>query len=224
MKIEVNISKTYFIILLGAVLLLGVVGIGYAFGGNKPDVMGHSVNEVDWNDQIQGDINVRGSVKLGSFLYVGGQRTILDDGASIWLGDIDGGDGERGLILRAGDNPRIIIDKVGNVGIGKNPSTKLDVSGNIHSDGLIIGDSKPIRYVSGSSPSCVSGIPLLRKWSERTCRGCSTGLGPTSCKTYSGWDGEAPKCTMICENRDAGLLTDTITCVANSWTEAFCIE
>src|SRR3989344_2114190 len=114
MKIEVNIGKRYFLILLGAILLLGLVVYVKAVAVDRK--VFHGVDQVDWNEQIQGDINIRDNVRLGSSLYVGGQKTILDDGTSILLGDIEGGDGERGLVLRAGDNNRIIINTAGDVG------------------------------------------------------------------------------------------------------------
>ena len=55
MKIEANINKKYFIILLGAILILAGVIYGYAYGGNVPDVMGHSGNEihVDFNGETK---------------------------------------------------------------------------------------------------------------------------------------------------------------------------
>src|SRR3989344_3434809 len=139
MKIEVNIGKRYFLILLGTILLLGLVVYVRAVAVDTK--VFHGVDQVDWNEQIQGDINVRDSVRLGSSLYVGGQRTITDDGASILMGDIVGGDGSRGLILKAGDNNRVTITAAGDVGIGKNPSTKLDVSGNIFAAGKIYNDN-----------------------------------------------------------------------------------
>ena len=59
MKIEVNITKTRFFIILGAILLLAVWVIGvYAYnadptlGLGNPPVMGHSVDEIDWNGNI----------------------------------------------------------------------------------------------------------------------------------------------------------------------------
>ena len=46
MRIEVNVRKRYFFIILGAILLLGIIGIGYAFGTNNPQVFGHSADEI----------------------------------------------------------------------------------------------------------------------------------------------------------------------------------
>jgi hypothetical protein len=47
MKIELNISKKYFFIILASVLLLGGLFITYAYGTNDPPVFGHSANEID---------------------------------------------------------------------------------------------------------------------------------------------------------------------------------
>ena len=46
MKIEANINKKYFIILLGAILVLAGAIYGYAYNGNNPLVMGHSGEEI----------------------------------------------------------------------------------------------------------------------------------------------------------------------------------
>ena len=47
MKIEVNIEKRYFFVIIGAILLLGGVIFVYAYGGNNPSVIGHSLGEID---------------------------------------------------------------------------------------------------------------------------------------------------------------------------------
>jgi hypothetical protein len=46
-------------------LLIGLLGVVvYAFGGNSPNVVGHSVGEMDWSETIP-SLNVN-SIKLGS--------------------------------------------------------------------------------------------------------------------------------------------------------------
>lgn len=45
MKLEVNIKKGYFLFLLGMILLF-LGGLVYAWGGNDPEIMGHSLGEV----------------------------------------------------------------------------------------------------------------------------------------------------------------------------------
>ena len=51
MKIEVNVQKKYFFILLGAILIIGAGIFGYAYnnppGTGVPSVFGHSIDEVD---------------------------------------------------------------------------------------------------------------------------------------------------------------------------------
>ena len=226
MKIEVNITKTRFFTLLGVILLLGLVVYVRAFGGDNPSVMGHSVGEIDWTEQIQGDIIVRDNVKLGSSLEVSNQKTITSDTTSIFVGDWEGNgpgeDGLRRLVLRAGGADRVIIDTSGNVGIAKVPTSQLDVNGNIRGEGLIIGSSNIISYVSGSNVACPSGkVPLSRRWNSRTCspRTCGT----SSCSTGAQWSGEAPDCMIVCVNSETNVIEQVAECVANSWTEAFCI-
>jgi hypothetical protein len=55
MKIEVNINKTYFFVLLGVIL----IGFGFffvfAYGGNNPQLVGHSAGEIN--------INISGTTK-----------------------------------------------------------------------------------------------------------------------------------------------------------------
>jgi hypothetical protein len=55
MKFEVNVRKKFAFMILGAILILAGVIYGYAYGGNVPDVMGHSGNEiyVEFNGQIE---------------------------------------------------------------------------------------------------------------------------------------------------------------------------
>jgi len=47
MELKVVIDKKYFFILLGAILLVGGAIYGYAYGGSEPEVMGHSLEEVE---------------------------------------------------------------------------------------------------------------------------------------------------------------------------------
>ncbi len=144
MKIEVNLTKRYFLILLGIVLVLGILLFVQAYGTNNPSVFGHSVGEINWNDIIPGSLYVRDAVRVdgGSIfvrdgVWVGGQSALASDLSSILVGDLNGGDGIRQLILKAGDQDRVTITSGGNVGIGKIPSQKLDVAGNANIDGAI---------------------------------------------------------------------------------------
>ena len=51
MKIEVNVRKRYFFLILGAILILGAVIGAYAFSANgvggNPAVFGHSAGEIE---------------------------------------------------------------------------------------------------------------------------------------------------------------------------------
>ena len=52
MKLEVNLSKKSFFILLGAILVLAGAIYGYAYGGSEPEVMGHSGGEIEVDDEF----------------------------------------------------------------------------------------------------------------------------------------------------------------------------
>jgi len=52
MKLEVNLSKKYFFILLGTILVLAGAIYGYAYGGNSPSVMGHSGWEIEVDNEF----------------------------------------------------------------------------------------------------------------------------------------------------------------------------
>ncbi len=56
MKLEVNLSKKYFFILLGAILVLAGAIYGFAYGGSEPEVMGHSGGEIE--------VTINGETKL----------------------------------------------------------------------------------------------------------------------------------------------------------------
>ena len=47
MKLEINIEKKYFFVLLGAILVLGILGVAYAFGTNNPSDFGHTPGEIN---------------------------------------------------------------------------------------------------------------------------------------------------------------------------------
>ena len=62
MKIEVNINKRYFIILISFIAILGVVLITNAFGGNDPGFAGHSLGELDFSQgQANSDLDLGGN-------------------------------------------------------------------------------------------------------------------------------------------------------------------
>ena len=156
MKIEVNINKKYFFILLGAILLFGGVFLVWAFGTNNPSNFGHSVGEMDWSQMLP-RLGVEGSVGIGTNDpteggIVNSKFTIRPNTATGLA--IMRGDGERAFALNPNaDGSWTAYDGVsgwvpgitqtgGRVGIGTNtPSAKLDVAnGNIRiSNGVIEG-------------------------------------------------------------------------------------
>ncbi|MDD4985788.1 MAG: hypothetical protein PHQ43_08370, partial [Dehalococcoidales bacterium] len=67
-------------------------------------------------------LDVNGSIGIG------GQTVLGADASSIVVGDLIGGDGQRALRLRAGDDDKVYINTAGNFGIGTtNPGARLDV-------------------------------------------------------------------------------------------------
>ena len=85
MKLEINIEKRHFFVLLGAILLLGIV---YAFGTNNPSSFGHTPGEIDpgtfgggaGNNWIfPGRVGVSGATP-GVY---GGQQSVLDSSGFI---------------------------------------------------------------------------------------------------------------------------------------------
>lgn len=188
MRIEVNVTKKRFFVLLFAILLLGVVGVVYAFGTNNPSNFGHSVGEIDWEQEIPNSIKVKG------LITVNGQQALYADGEAITVGDLAGGDGQRDLILRAGDGPRMIIDKVGNIGIGLSSSgsyagkqSKLDVAGYAAANDIWLKDKgRWASYQQTCSLSC-----------SEVGGNCGAG------KTFTGqrWTGEEYRnicCSIVC--------------------------
>jgi len=59
MKIEVNIQKSYAFVIIGLLIIIGVIGIGYAYNadhiGGVPSDFGHSADEIEIN--IPGQAN-----------------------------------------------------------------------------------------------------------------------------------------------------------------------
>ncbi len=55
---QINIDKRYFILFVGIILVLGVVGIGMAF---DPNGAFHEVSEVDWSSPIDSQLKISGS-------------------------------------------------------------------------------------------------------------------------------------------------------------------
>ena len=47
MRIEVNINKGYFVILSGLLIILTGAILVYTYGGNQPNVVGHTGGEIE---------------------------------------------------------------------------------------------------------------------------------------------------------------------------------
>lgn len=96
MKIEVYIEKTYAFIIIGLMIVIASMILGYAYNSNglggNPAVAGHSADEIDWSKKILSDINISGDIsgeanKWGncSWRYVGASKSHnLPDGSAIY--------------------------------------------------------------------------------------------------------------------------------------------
>lgn len=235
MKIEVNISKKYFAILLSAILLLGVVVFVNAVAIDKK--VFHKTDQIDWEQGISRASYPTTFTGKGSSVKIG-DGIQNDQYGKLTFGNGPGEYGGIGLkvtgigsFLSLGTsndyglgitNEAMTIDPSGNVGIGTtSPSAKLDVNGNIHSDSLQIGTSSSISYVKGANPSCPAGtIPLLKRFIAKKCSGCE------GCTTPSGWvsGSSIPQCNYALLGAGLnGQCNIEVVCTADSWTEVFCI-
>lgn len=64
-RVNLNIEKKHFIIIVSTIFILAGIFAAYAFTqgtGGIPVSMGHSVDEIDWSKQIQGNINANGNI------------------------------------------------------------------------------------------------------------------------------------------------------------------
>ncbi len=221
MEIKISIEKKHFFILLGVILFLGVAVFVMAYSpsgvGGNPSVMGHSVDEVDWSQPINNDVNIRGVLSSED------QKVLVANKDHIFVGDLSGSgglaqiiadsllgrapvsDGDRNLILMAGGRDRINVSALtGDVNIR---------------DSLSIGKSGRITYNSGNNPTCpgARNRPLLRLWDAENCFTGTSECNPrASCTTPQQWSSGAPTCNYGC-----GIAH---SCVADSWTQILCID
>ena len=109
MEIKINIQKKHLFVFSILVSALIVSFLVVAYGTNNPQTFGHSVGELNWNDEIQGDVKLSGSV------IVNQQEALTSNANYISVGDIITDDGARGLKLRAGDTDRVTIEQTGDI-------------------------------------------------------------------------------------------------------------
>lgn len=106
------------------------------------------------NLAVRNEMHVGGSAAIDANLVVGDQSVVSSDISNIYLGDLAGDDGTRGLVLRAGDASRLYVAPDGNVGIGiQTPPEALSVSGSVSVGAdLIVGGQR----VLSASPSYIT--------------------------------------------------------------------
>ena len=177
MKIEVDIRKKYFFVF--SIVVAVLIGAFFVFAynpsgtGGVPSVMGHSVDEMDWSQQIQGDVKLSGEVE------VNGQKSLRSDVNYISVGDLVSGDGTRGLILRAGDADRVTVTQAGDVAVEQgtlnvNNGNLNVLNGNLYVSGKISdGDSCEQVFDSVNCPAsgemdvpteCINAECLIFIW------------------------------------------------------------
>ncbi len=238
MKIEVNIKKSHFVIILSTFLILALLGVTYAFGGNTPRIVGHSIGEIDWSEIIPSSIKVGGDISLWNQKVL----SFNDNAESIHIGDFTDGDIDNRLILSAGGKETIVIEPTGSVVIGKDAISSVGISGDldvgrggnfigslstqgtVRAKGLTLYNTitaqnqeptKTITYQSGNNPGCIGAGKevFLKKWTAKTCTGSQS-----TCNTIAGWDGVSPPtCKYVSSSIEQ-------TCTATAWTEVLCIE
>jgi len=141
--ITINIQKKEMYLLSAIIVFLVGVGIIIAYNSGDPALMGHTVDEIDWSENIS-------QLNALDFCLSGNCRTDWPSGGG-------------GLWTSSGNN---IYYNNGLVGIGTtNPSSKLDVdgiistpeiclNGNCRTDWPTTGGDLPIQYsATGSSAS-----------------------------------------------------------------------
>lgn len=102
MKIEVDITKKRFFILLGAILVVSGMFFVYAYGGNNPPVMGHTPGEIEWSVGIGLDPLIKNDGPHVTFENTG-------SGGSIWTSGVQSGDGDFFVKRTGEDNAAFIV-------------------------------------------------------------------------------------------------------------------
>ncbi len=182
MEIKVNIEKRHlfvFSIIIG--ILIGVFVV-YAYntppvwsgpGAAVPANFGHSVDEIEWGQTIQNNVN------LGGNLYVrkNVEPLISLDNTAYRTYDIFSGGGTGAVQYnnkfviydRDASADRLVLDNIGNVGIGTaNPTAKLEVNGDIHSSGKIY-NSKTCRIFANNNGNLAGQVSVPIECTDSEC-------------------------------------------------------
>ena len=201
MKIEVNIQKKHFFVLLGVILILGLVV--YVRAAAVDTKVFHGVDQIDWAQPIQSSIYVNGIIS------VSGQPVLGAGATTITIGDLVSGDGEQKVILKADGKDAIVFNE-----------SNINITRDVRAPSLRIGNSGRITFISGSNPSCpgTSNIALLIRWDARTCG--ATGSGDTQCTTTRGWGG-ALNSPLTCNYLNNGIPE---ICSPDRWSRVLCMD
>jgi hypothetical protein len=193
MELKINITKTRFFVLLGAVLFLGVGFFVYAqIVPPNPSVFGHNTNEIDWSQSVTNLLTIEedtaagpGYASLDLFSRGTGTRRYS-------LRSTDGSLGQPLSSFGVYDNTRsiysLVIDQDGKVGIGGviDPQDVLDVNGDVRISGIICmsgGAGSPIKCLNNLKGVVVGGY---RKDIQGSCDGGVWGQATTGCVCPSG--------------------------------------
>lgn len=195
MKIEVNIEKKHFFGLLAlGLIVLGVVGV-IAYGTSTPNVFGHSVGEINWNDDIPK--LCMGGMCITSWAGIGG-------GASTENLSVTG-------TIRASAVEAATVQASGGVILGSGLKIRAFVaSGGANTSCPSNSVTLATRYASktcGSSGTCV-GV------------GSPSAVG--SCTTAAGWGSSSASCTYYTPSTNGYITTcNAISCRADA-VEVLC--
>jgi hypothetical protein len=165
---ETKNAKQYPFLIVTFISIIITLGIASAYqSGGPASSMGHSVEEINWNDALPGDLYVTGDVGIGT--TTPGGKLVVSQPGNMWNIILDntgagGGDwfitssdsahsagGGKFLISRtsASLSSDLTIDSSGNVGIGTtSPGYLLEVAGDGRVTGDLYMDDGVIRQVS----------------------------------------------------------------------------
>jgi len=156
MQVEIRTGNRHLLFLITSVSLILALGVAAAYSsGGPPQTMGHSVDELHLAplhiDTANSRVGIGTEIPGAKLDVTGTIRSVVDGEPSIHL--VDTGTGGRiwGILTNHGwangglsfydygADSRMIIDAAGNVGIGTTtPAAKLDVAGDIQSNGKLV--------------------------------------------------------------------------------------